>query len=420
MGTHMKSWKRSFVVLWIAEFLAILGFNTSGPIVPLFLVELGIKDPARLNWWTGAINAFPSIALALAAPIWGSLADVYGRKLMLLRAMIGGTILVGVLAATNAPWQVLLLKTLQGCVTGTVAAATVLTASIVPREEVGYRLGLLQVAVYLGNSIGPMFGGVVTDVFGCRLNFVFTSVCLGCAAFIVYRWVHEEWKPVPRSGSILRDAMPDFRVLAASPTLAAVFVVFFAINLASSVAGPILPLVVLDMLKGQPGAGSLSGLIIGASSVAAAISAALIGRVSARLGYGKTLAFCVAGACAFAIPQGFAVTPYQLLALRIGVGAFIGGSVPSINALIAVLCEKGKQGATYGLSASVQSAGLAVGPAIGALVATELGYPAVFFVSAALIAVTGIAAVPRVARERSGGGAEDSRIAAVSGGGNDQ
>ncbi|MBL8966376.1 MAG: MFS transporter, partial [Spirochaetaceae bacterium] len=148
----MRDWKISFKALWLAEFLAITGFATSNPILPLFLRDLGVAEAASLNWWTGAINSASAIALAVFAPIWGAIADGYGRKLMLLRAMIGGTVLVGLMALAGAPWQLLVLKVLQGCVTGTVAAATVLTASIVPAAEAGYRLGLLQMAVFLGNS----------------------------------------------------------------------------------------------------------------------------------------------------------------------------------------------------------------------------------------------------------------------------
>ena len=129
----MEGWVRSFNALWIAELFAIMGFSTSNPIIPLYLTELGVHDPAALNWWTGAINGISSLALAIFAPMWGALADSYGRKIMLLRAMIGGSIIIGLLAITNSPWQVLLLKTLQGCITGTIAAATVLTALHRPR-----------------------------------------------------------------------------------------------------------------------------------------------------------------------------------------------------------------------------------------------------------------------------------------------
>ncbi|MCK7506494.1 MAG: MFS transporter [Desulfobacterales bacterium] len=90
---------------------------------------------------------------------------------MILRAMFGGAVLISLMALTTEPWQVFALRTLQGCVTGTVAAATVFVASIVPKEEAGYRLGLLQMAIFLGGSIGPLFGGFVADSAGPRANF---------------------------------------------------------------------------------------------------------------------------------------------------------------------------------------------------------------------------------------------------------
>ncbi len=152
----------------IAEFLAIAGFSTSNPIIPLYLRDLGVTDTAALNAWTGAINGLAAFVMALAAPIWGALADNYGRKLMLLRAMGGGAILMGLLAITTSPWQVLVLKGIQGAITGTVAAATVLTASLVPANQIGYYMGLLQMAVFAGNSAGPLIGGVVTDIAGPR------------------------------------------------------------------------------------------------------------------------------------------------------------------------------------------------------------------------------------------------------------
>ncbi len=382
----MRSWKKSFSALWAAEFLAIAGFSTSNPILPLYLAELGVEDKAALNWWNGAITTAPAIALAVFAPIWGSLADRYGRKLMLLRAMIGGSILVGLCAITTAPWQVLVLKTLQGCVTGTVAAATVLTASIVPLAEAGYYLGLMQMAVYLGNSAGPLFGGVVTDLVGSRINFLATAVMLAAAAYIVMRRVEEDFAPSGSPGRFRpRDALPDFAIVAATPALAPLLIVIFGVSLASNTAGPILPLVIRDMTGSAPGTASLSGLIIGVTSIAGAIAAALIGKVSGRIGYGRTLLGCLAGAFIFSLPQALARDPYTLLALRAGAGIFMGGTMPSVNALIAQLCDPARQGSTYGLSSSMSSVGGALGPVLGAFAATAFGYPSVFWVTSALL-----------------------------------
>lgn len=375
----METWKRSFNALMIAEVLAIMGFSTSNPIIPLYVRELGISDPTALNFWTGAINGVSSLALAIMAPLWGSLADSYGRKLMLLRAMFAGAITLGLLALTTSPWQVLVLKTLQGCFTGTVAAATVLTATIVPREQVGYRLGLMQMAVFVGNSLGPLFGGVVTDLFGSRINFVATAVFLGLAGFVVMRQVTEDFTPVPRSGSVLRNAVPDFSVLGRNGALQSLLVAIFVVQFSNAVASPIMPLVILDMNKGAAGTGSLAGLVIGVAAAAGALGSFTVGRWSNRIGYGKALLGCVVGACLFYFPQGFARAPWQLLLLRALSGFFMGGTMPTVNALIAELAESGKQGAIYGLSSSVGSMGNALGPAFGAFVASGLGYSWVFF-----------------------------------------
>ena len=112
--------------------------------------------------YVGLIQSLPAISLAVMAPIWGSLADNYGRKPMLLRAMFGGAAIMVLQGLVTSPWQLLALRIIQGCITGTVAAATVLLASAAPKEEVGYGLGLLQMAVYLGSSLGPMLGGIVS------------------------------------------------------------------------------------------------------------------------------------------------------------------------------------------------------------------------------------------------------------------
>ncbi|MBL8965504.1 MAG: MFS transporter, partial [Spirochaetaceae bacterium] len=256
-----------------------------------------------------------------------------------------------------------------------------------------------------GNSAGPLFGGVVADLAGPRVTFVATSALLALAAFIVITRVDEEFVPKPKSTSLLRNALPDFSVLAKSPALASLLFVTFSVQLANGVVGPIMPLIVLDMTGGGPAVASLSGLIIAASSLAGALAAAVVGKLSARLGYGRALLMCLVGAFAFYLPQSLASSPYLLLALRLGSGFFLGGTMPSVNALIAKLCDPGKQGSTYGLSSSVSSAGAAVGPALGAVIATSAGYPAVFLATSGILAATGLAVGAAVrGRERRGGG----------------
>lgn len=397
MDQPAPHWKKSFNALMIGEFLAIVGFATTTPTIPLYLRELGMTDPVALNWWTGAINGLSSLMIALMAPVWGTLADSVGRKPMVLRAMYGGAVTLGFLSITNSAWQVLSLKLLQGMLTGTVAAATVLTTTIVPKKEIGYRLGLIQMAIFSGNSVGPLIGGVVTDLAGSRANFIITGFLLLAAGLVVKFFVYEDFKPSVREKSLLRAAIPDIGALRSNETLRPLMIAIFVVQFANAIATPIIPLVVLDMnLRNMGGAagsgtGSLSGLVIGIAAGAAALGSVAVGRISGKMGFGRALFICLAGAFVFYVPQGFVRSPWALMALRAFAGFFMGGTMPTANALIAERAEEGRQGAVYGLSSSVSSMGNALGPAFGALLASGLGYPFVFFATAALLGALGLA-----------------------------
>ena len=168
----MKSWKANYIALLIAETLAMMGFGLSFPVIPLFLEEdIGITDPVKLKAWVGLIQSSAAITLAIFAPIWGHLADIFSRRAMLLRAMFGGAIVISLMTFVNSPWQFLVLRSIQGCLTGTVAAATVLVAAISPASQVAFALGLLTTGIAVGNSLGPLVGGVISDFLGYRVAF---------------------------------------------------------------------------------------------------------------------------------------------------------------------------------------------------------------------------------------------------------
>lgn len=366
------------------------GFSTSTPITPFFLQELGVADPGRLKLLTGLVQALPSVSLVIFSPIWGGIADNFGRKPMLLRAMIGGTVVTLLMGLVTAPWQLVVLKTIQGCLTGTVAAATIMVASISPQEDVGYGLGLLQMAIFLGASLGPLIGGVIADLFGLRVNFFATSALLLAAGIVVARFAQDNFKPPAQRKSIASSLVPDFRPLARSRALWALMAVIAADQIAGSVTGPFLPLFIQKISAATARVGSMTGVVIGMGALASALAAVIVGRFSYRLGYRRVLIVCMSGAAIFIIPQAFVHNPVQLLVLRIVSSFFVGGNLPSVNALIAQRTQPGKQGSIYGISAAIASGSNALGPIIGASVALAGGFGAVFLTTAAILAAAGI------------------------------
>ncbi len=399
----MPRWKRTLYAISAAEVLAIAGFSTSSPIVPFFLQDLGVTDPMRLKVLTGLVQALPSLSLVFFSPIWGSVADNYGRKPMVLRAMIGGVVVMVLQGLVSAPWQLVVLRTIQGCITGTVAAATILVASIAPKEEIGYSLGFLQMSIFIGASLGPLVGGVIADLFGRRVNFFATAVLLLAAAVLVGRYVEDNFTPPANKKPVLRSMLPDFRPLASSRALLSLMAVIAADQIAGSVIGPFLPLVIQKISPDTGRVGSMTGLVLGLGAVSSALAAVTIGKVSFRLGYKRTLVTCMIGASIFMIPQAFSRTPLELLILRVMSCFFVGGNLPSANALIAQRTPQGKRGGILGLSSSIASGSNALGPAIGASIAVAAGYASVFLTTAVILAVAGVSILLFIRGPRSEG-----------------
>ena len=397
----MHSWKRSFIALLIAQTFALIGFSIIQPIIPFFLMEdIGVTDPVQLKTWVGLLHAAPAFFMAIFAPIWGNLADIYSRRAMLLRAMLGGSIIMTFMAFVSTPWQFLLLRSIQGCITGTVAAATVLAVGIAPPGQVAFALGMLQAGIAVGNSLGPMIGGLLADFLSFRAAFFATGICLAIAGFIVLIWVKEEAKPLLREGDVKKFTLiPNFRPIADSPLLITILFISFGVSTATSVTIPMLPLFIRELVLSANGEevliASTVGLVKGVAAASLAIAAVLMGKLADRIGYWRPLIFCMAAGALFLVLQGLIVTTVtQLIILRVIASFFKGGALPLAKSIIAVSSEKEKQGVAYGVNSSVTAAGKAVGPMIGSSVAM-LGLRSVFVASAAILALTSVVAACR-------------------------
>lgn len=382
-----STWKSTFLAILIAETLAIAGFATSMPVIPLYLEDLGVQDPASLKYWAGLVQSVAGITLAIFAPIWGSLADSYGRRIMLLRAMYGGAVIVSLMALVTSPWQLLVLRAIQGCFTGTVAAATVLVAGLTPTASIGFALGVLQTGVSIGNSVGPLIGGVISDTLGHRAVFVATGVLLLLAGIIIHRYVEKDTIPL-ENRSRTRRILPDLRPIASSPVLIALMTITFATQAATSIPAPMLPLFIKELTPDATMVASTTGVVLGVGAAASGIAAAVAGRLSGKWGFPRTLFVCLAGGTILCVPEAFARSPAELTVYRTAAMLFLGGTLPAVDALIAHHTDKSRQGSIYGVNTSVAAIGMAIGPVIGSVVAAVIGFRSVFIAAALMLGVT--------------------------------
>lgn len=379
----MGNWKINLAASWIAQFLSILGFTAALPFTPFFIRELGITKVDEVALWAGTITAAGSVAMAIISPVWGMMADRHGRKLMVERAAFGGALIMTAMAFSANVEQLLVLRILQGAITGTIPAFIALVASFVPPDQVGFSLGLMQMAVYTGFSIGPLVGGVIADQLGYRWTFGVTGLLLLIAGILVLFVIQEKFER-PRDKDEQSGLGDSLRAITHSWPMLGAIVALGGVYLANFSPQPIIPLFVESLQQSALLINTTTGTVYGANALASAISAALIGRLSDRVGYRTTLLACSLGAIVTYVGQ--AVTPNLsiLIAASFTTGLFTGGILPAANAILAHTAPRESQGAIYGISNSVNAGGRALGPLLGATFATFWGLRAAFWTAAVL------------------------------------
>jgi DHA1 family multidrug resistance protein-like MFS transporter len=297
--------------------------------------------------------------------------------------MISASVILGLMGLATKPWHILALRLLQGMLTGTVAASTALVATTVPKQRLGFGLGLIQVAMFGGSSLGPLFGGIIADHFGFRASFGASCLLALAGGLTVITLVQEDFTP-PQATAKRRGVIAESRVLLALAGFPAIIVVIFLIQFGNTIIAPVLSLFIKEELAAGADPATMAGLVMGATGAVSATAALLLGRYGDKVGFRALLPVCLLGSAIAYIPQAFVHRAWQLLVLRMILGAFLGGLMPTANALLARRASPDQRGAAFGLAATSNSLGFAAGPLSGAFIATHLGMRAVFLATAAM------------------------------------
>lgn len=402
----MPIWRRNLYILMVSEFLVLSAMTMIIPFLPLYLRDLGMKDPVENQLWAGVIYGANFLTAFLMAPIWGTLADRYGRKVMVLRSGFGMAVVIMLTGLATSPLQLLLLRLLNGTVSGFVPASISLTATNTPKDRVGYALGLLQSGAVAGSIMGPFIGGVLAEIIGgYRVIFFLTGLLLGLATLVVLLAVKEEKRPDPtnESASFWSEGSS---ILHQRP-LVILFSVGFLVQFAVMGPMPQMPLYVLQL--GAPGGyvAFFSGLVTAATGLANMISSPVLGRLGDRYGSEKVLFFAMIGAAVIFIPHAWVTQVWQLLLLRFVLGLCVGGLLPSLNTLVRRFAPEGKESTVYGYSTSAVNLGNMLGPVTCGYLSGWFHIHGLFYVTAVLLFLgawwlkTGLRSALTVSRDSS-------------------
>ncbi len=406
------TWKKNLFGVWVGVFVGLVGAGFVFPFIPFYIKELGVTKESEVAFYTSLTASATGLSLTITAPIWGSLADKYGRKPMFLRALIGAGVLILIMGLAQTVWQLVALRFLMGAFAGTMGAAAALVASTTPRAKVGHALGILQTGQFLANMLGPAMGGFVAGSLGIRESFIFCAALYLIAALLVFFLVREDplletnaandaetgAEDSDTGGSVLQN----LRAVVSEPQVVFMMALLFCLWLSTTFVRPLMPISIDNFATNQHlpirvfgWSASLkeeaaTGLVFSVVGLTSTIAALSVGPLGERFGYRNI----VAGAALLAgvlYPTVALAGGLLSFALLLGaVGLFQGAMVPGTSALIAASAPEGKQGSTFGVAASMQSLALMLGPLGGGFTTGVGGIAAVYVVIGVILVMAAV------------------------------
>ncbi len=388
-SSKQNSWKLTLGIVFMSQIFCAVGFSMIFPFLPLYIEDLGSTMGLSIEFLAGMVIAVQGFTMMIAAPIWGIVADRFGRKRMVLRAMLGGAVILAMMGLVQSAEQLILLRAVQGLITGTVSANNALVAAATPRKRVGFAMGMLQVGLWTGVAIGPLIGGVLADMFGYNVPFFITATLLFVAGLTISFGINEDFKPPKNPVKINPSAiLGEWKHILSTSGVGMVYFMRFLTGLARTIIIPIAPLFVVSLIAEDVGSmNTYAGLVLAVSSATSTIGAVYLGNLGDKISHKTVLFWSSVAAAILYVPQVFVGDVWQLLILQGLAGIAAGGLVAAPSALLARFTDKGEAGAVYGLDNSVIAGARAVAPLFGATVAILFGMRGTFAASALVFAI---------------------------------
>lgn len=403
-------WQRTLWIMFVAQLLSAVGFSVIFPFLPLYVQDLPSLWHVNAKLLAGLVFSAQAVTMMVASPIWGALADRFGRKLMVERSLFGGAVVLAAMAFVRSAEELVGLRALQGFITGTISAANALVAASAPRQRIGYAMGVMQVGLTGGIAIGPLLGGILADTLGYRAAFWVTSALLAAAGVLVAVGVEEVFEApfkAPRGG-VSSGLYASWRSVLRRRGVGTAYGLRFLAYLGRMMIVPIAPFFIQTLLEPEASVNTFTGLVFAVVAFMSAVSAVLWGKLGDRIGHERVLVMCALLSGLAYFPQSLVQEAWELLALQAVFGLALGGTLPSTSALLAAYTAQGEEGSVYGLDSSVVSGSRAVAPLLGAAVAQGFGLRATFTATGILFLAMGLLGLRALPASSGTGGSRAS------------
>ncbi|WP_059361403.1 MFS transporter [Veillonella tobetsuensis] len=385
----METWKRTVYISLVCVFCIAFGVSQLAPILPLYFHDLGVQTPEAMSLWSGLATGATYIIVCLAAPFWGRIADKRGRKITLIRSSFGMALCNILIAFQTTPEGVVLIRLIQGLVSGFYSASITLIASESPIERTGWALGLLASANLAGSLIGPLLGGYIADTVGIRNDFIIVGIIMGLAGLLATVFIHEDYVPKDNveklSISKLKEQIPEFN------SIIALCVASFIYAICIMSLQPVISVYIKGILPSNTeNIAFIAGAVFSAMGIAQLISSSPLGKLVDKIGPRKVLVISLIYVGILNIPQAYVSDVYQLAIIRFLQGFGLGGMLPALNTYLSSKTPREFTGQVFSYNQSCLFLGYFLGAVGGASLMAWLGFTTLFWASGGLFIISAL------------------------------
>ena len=385
----METWKRTVYISLVCVFCIAFGLSQLAPILPLYFHDLGVQTPEAMSLWSGLATGATYIIVCIAAPFWGRIADKRGRKITLIRSSFGMALCNILIAFQTTPEGVVLIRLIQGLVSGFYSASITLIASESPIERTGWALGLLASANLAGSLIGPLLGGYIADTVGIRNDFIIVGIIMSLAGLLAAVFIHEDYKPKANveklSISKLKEQIPEFN------SVIALCVASFIYAICIMSLQPVISVYIKGIVPSDTeNLAFIAGAVFSAMGIAQLMSSSPLGKLVDKIGPRKVLVISLIYVGILNIPQAYVSDVYQLAIIRFLQGFGLGGMLPALNTYLSSKTPREFTGQVFSYNQSCLFFGYFLGSVGGASLMAWLGFTTLFWVSGGLFIISAL------------------------------
>lgn len=408
----MERWKINLYTLWVAQVIALMSFGFGIPFIPFYIQELGISDQSSLIFYTGLASTIPAATMVISAPIWGILADRFGRKLMLQRAMLTAVFIIGGMGFVTSVPQLLILRALQGIFTGTITASMAFVSANTDDKKMSFALGFMTSSNFIGYTIGPVLGGLLAEQVGYRPCFIIGGLLMVLGFTLVTILVKEDKTTfgenaklgsnkedikklhqvetvdedtMMTTGARIKSINDKTTVINKTKIIIMILIILFINRTARVIFSPFIPLFVQENIHTAVGASTYTGLINGAIGIAGAIAAITLARLGDK--YDKNKVVLVLSIISLPLSIMLSLnTSLITFAIFFALFSFVAGGIePILTSSASEHTNTKNRGRLFGFLGAVGNGAFMISPIIGTYISIKFSISAILFLIPILV-----------------------------------